>query len=293
MARFQTGIKELNSITGGLPSPSVILIEGDPGSGKQLFALQCIATPGDRVVVLTNNYPKEVQASLSRMGIRLEAEYIDCYTWLAGGESAVDSLGNLSQLLSVVEDSVPKGSLVVLDSLTPLDMYNNFEAVERFLQELVAITKAKECVLFITLDSGAYHEDAENTFESLVDGVFLLDKAKGLRIQKLRDTKTMDKEYYYEITDSGIKMRGRVMGSPKRPVFVPPKEEPKVEPKAEEPKVELKAEEPVKAEPVAKKPKKEEKPEKEEKEPEKKGPTPEEAPMPDSGHGGTEDPEIV
>ncbi len=282
-----------------MPSPAVILIEGEPGAGKQLFALQCIATEGNKVAFLTNNFPKEIKASLERMGVTLDATFVDCYSWLAGGESAIDSLGNLSQLLSVMEESLPKGSLAVFDSLTPLDLYNDAETVERFLQELVAITKAKECVLFITLDSGAYHSDAENTFESLVDGVFLLDKVKGLRIQKLRDTKTVDKEYYYETTDRGIKMRGRALGSPRKPVFTPPKEEPKKEP---EPKNEALAE----PKPEEPEPKKEGKPEpKEEPKPEPKKPAPKKAPKkpkPEepkkeekapAGQEGTDEPEIV
>jgi KaiC/GvpD/RAD55 family RecA-like ATPase len=207
VARFKTGIEELNSITGGLPTPCVILVEGKPGAGKSLFALQCIATEGHRVVVLTNNPPKEVQDELAHEGVKLDAQYIDCYSWLAGGASAVDSLSNLSKLLVVIEDALKKGSLVVLDSLTPLILYNREDAVERFLEELTAMVKAKECVAFLTLDLGSFHPDAENTFEALVDGVFLLDKEQGLKVKKLRDTRVADKWFFYEVTDAGVRLR--------------------------------------------------------------------------------------
>ena len=209
--RFKTGIKELNDILdGGLPHPSAILVLGPPGAGKTIFSLQTISSNKNaKVVVLTNNTPSELTTLIKDMKIKGEFETADCYSWLSGEKAEIDTLANLSKLLVVIEDHTNENSCIVLDSLTPLGFYNDSDSIKRFLQELIAVVKAKKSILLVVLDKGTYHEDAENAFQSLVDGVIELVPDKGIRITKMADTHVPNKFFFYEITDKGIKLRTR------------------------------------------------------------------------------------
>jgi archaellum biogenesis ATPase FlaH len=209
--RFKPGIKEMEDVIPGLPMPSVTLVRGSPGAGKTVFSLAAMSVKGlKKLAVLTNNTPAELQGVAKDVGIDVEGfQWLDCYSWLAGKKAAVDSLANLARLLSVIEDSLPEGGLVLLDPLTPLMLYNSEDAVERFVQEFAAIVKAKNCVSFITLDSGSYSQGAENTFAALCDSVIELDSAKGLRFVKMLDTRVPDKWFFYEIAEKGFRLRAK------------------------------------------------------------------------------------
>ncbi|MBN3037018.1 MAG: hypothetical protein JW834_01090 [Candidatus Diapherotrites archaeon] len=212
MERFKTGIKELNDVLGGgLPLPSAVLVQGKPGAGKLVMCLQAAAVSdkSKKFMVLTNNTAAEVEETIKDLKLKTEIDFVDCYSWLSGGKSEVDSLANLNKLLLVVEDHLSKGSFLVFCSLTPLVLYNDEDAVARFLQELIAIVKSNDSVMLAVLDLGTYHPDAENTFQSLCDGVLHLDAEKGLRVMKMRDTKTSDKDYFYEISSKGFRLRDK------------------------------------------------------------------------------------
>ena len=206
--RFKSGIKELDTILqGGLPSPAAILVMGPSGSGKTIFSLEASSSnKGKNAVILTNSTPSELQDLVKSMKIKAEFEAVDCYSWLSGERAEVDTLANLSKLLIAIESHVKLGSVVVLDSLTPLGFYNDSDSIKRFLQELVAMAKSSKAMLFVILDKGTYHEDAENVFQSLVDGVIELIPEKGLRVVKMHGTHTSSKLFYYEITDKGFQL---------------------------------------------------------------------------------------
>lgn len=209
LSRVKTGLKEFNEVIDGLPMPSAILVEGPPGAGKSMFALSLMAGKGARVVVLTNNTPAEVRSEIATFGIGAEPEMVDCYSWLAGGKAAIDSLANLSKLTFLIEDALSEGAMLLLDSLTPLVLYNHEDEVERFLQQVIAIAKAKGSLLLLTLDSGTYHPDAEATVHSLCDGVIHLDPVKGMRILKMRDTEVPAKDFFYELGAKGFRLRSK------------------------------------------------------------------------------------
>ncbi|MCK4327100.1 MAG: hypothetical protein KAW41_01350 [Candidatus Diapherotrites archaeon] len=211
MPPFKTGLKEFNKIVPGLPSPSAVLVQGAPGAGKTAFSLSLMGTTEKvkRVVVLTNNTPDEITTGMSGGKSNFEAVFIDCYSWLSGGKAAVDSLANLSKITFLIEDALEEGSIVLFDSLTPLVLYSAEEEIERFMQQVIAITKAKQSIILFTLDLGTYHSDAENTFRSLCDGVIHLDPAKGMRILKMRGTSTPAKDFFYEISDGGFRLRAK------------------------------------------------------------------------------------
>ncbi len=211
MARLKTGIKEFNEIIPGLPIPAAVLIEGEPGSGKSIFAfsLMNVKDKVKKIVLLTNNTPEETQAELTSFKIKLEPVFIDCYSWLSGGKSAVDSLSNLSKITFLIEDELEENSLVVIDSLTPLVLYNHEEEIERFMQQLIAIAKSKSSLILFTLDLGTYHSDAENTFRSLCDGVIHLNSKTGMRVLKMRETPVPAKDFFYELSGKGLRLRSK------------------------------------------------------------------------------------
>lgn len=211
MLRFKTGIKEFNEIIHGLPMPSAILIEGDAGSGKTVFAYSLVNVKDKvkKIVVLTNNTPEEVTAEMESLKIKLDSVFIDCYSWLSGRKAAVDSLANLNKITFLIEDELEEGAIVVFDSLTPLVLYNHEEEIKRFMQQLIAIAKTKSCLVLFILDSGTYHTNAENTFRSLCDGVISLSLEKGMRIVKMAQTLIPNKSFFYEISANGFKLRSK------------------------------------------------------------------------------------
>ena len=249
MAHLKTGIKEFNEIVPGLPTPSAILVQGKPGAGKTIFSLSLMDTkakpveskpekakekPKDKgkeeakdkpepeelkpvkahgapkkIIVLTNNTPAEIDEEMTSLKIGFEAMPIDCYSWLSGGKAAVDSLANLSKITFLIEDALEPGSIVLFDSLTPLMLYSSDEEIQRFMQQLVAIAKAKQSIILFTMDLGTYPSDAESTFRSLCDGVIHLDAEKGMRILKMRDTPVPAKDFFYELGDKGLRLRSK------------------------------------------------------------------------------------
>lgn len=211
MTHLKTGIKEFNEIIPGLPMPSAILLQGNPGAGKTVFGLSLMNTKSQakKIVVLTNNTPEEIQEQMKSFKISFEPQFIDCYSWLSGGKAAIDSLTNLNKIIFLLEDELTEGSIVLFNSLTPLVLYNHEDEIERFMQQLIAIIKAKKAVLLFTLDLGTYHSDAENTFRSLCDGVINLNPEKGIRIIKMRDTQTPSKDFFYELGSKGFRLRSK------------------------------------------------------------------------------------
>lgn len=208
--RFKTGIAELNTVLNGLPIPSGILVQGQPGAGKTVFSFSVAAVKAPRLAILTNNSPTEVQTFLKDLKIDpTDIKFLDFYSWLSGAKADVDSLSNLSRLLVKIEDHLPEKGIVILDSLTPLILYNSGDSVERFLQELIAIVKAKGCIGLFVLDIGSFPADVENTFRALSDGVINLKVGEGLTITKMADTKVPEKAFFYDIVDSGFKLRGK------------------------------------------------------------------------------------
>ncbi|MFC2174491.1 RAD55 family ATPase [archaeon] len=209
MTHVKTGIKEFNEIVPGLPNASAVLVQGTPGAGKTIFSLSLMNTTekGKKIVVLTNNTQEEIGAEMTSFKLGFEAFFIDCYSWLSGAPAAVDSLANLSKITFLIEDALEPGSILLFDSLTPLLLYSSDDEIQRFLQQVIAIVKAKSSVIMFTLDLGTYPSDAENTFRSLCDSVVNLDSEKGLRIVKMRDTKVPAKDFFYELGPKGFRLR--------------------------------------------------------------------------------------
>jgi len=211
MEHVKTGIKEFNDLVPGFPAPGAVLVQGLPGAGKTVFALAAMDNrdKAKKIVVLTNNTPDEVKSEMETFKIKLDASFIDCYSWLSGKKAAVDSLANLSKVTFLIEDAMDEGSMVLLDSLTPLVLYNHEDEIARFIQQLSAIAKANSSIIIFTIDTGTYHQDAETTLRSLCDTVINLDIEKGLRIVKMRDTQVPQKDFYYELGEKGFRLRAK------------------------------------------------------------------------------------
>lgn len=212
----------------GLPGGSSICLIGPPGAGKTIFCeslansflqnnLGCLYVAMDRA-------PTDTRNDFLRFGIdawKLESEkklaFVDGYGWLAGTSTEsfhVESLANLSELIILIEratDSLhaqAKGTLVILDSVSPLPLYNPELDVVKFLQSLSARIKVRNDLAIYVVQSGVHAKEFYNALAFLVDGVFEMkvkeEEGRLRRSFRIRNLRFMahDMDWMHYIIDS-------------------------------------------------------------------------------------------
>ena len=212
---ISTGIKELDeSLEGGYPSPSVILVEGPPLSGKTHFCIT-FADAGIRkgknaIYICTNNFPENIKEIAKSIGRNLEkAIFVDGYSWLVGkkeGENLV-SAADLTGFLEVLENVLRKeeADLVIFDSLSSLFLYNDEKNVERFLHMFTAVIKEDVDCALIVIEKGTYTESMKAVLEYITDSVILLENNL-IKLQAIKAAQPKKKEFKFEVTKKGLKI---------------------------------------------------------------------------------------
>jgi KaiC/GvpD/RAD55 family RecA-like ATPase len=176
----------------GLPGGSSICLIGPPGAGKTIFCeslansflqnnLGCLYVAMDRAPIDTRNDFLRFGTDSWKLESEKRLAFVDGYGWLAGTSDEsfhVESLANLSELIILIEratDSLHKqaeGALVILDSVSPLPLYNPELDVIKFLQSLSARIKIRNDLAIYVVQSGVHAKEFYNALAFLVDGVF-------------------------------------------------------------------------------------------------------------------------
>ncbi len=220
MDRIDSGIPGLDKmIEGGFPAPSIILIGGEPGTGKSTFGMQCLfhgAKKGEVGLYLSSvSEPVWVmQAFLSEFDF-YEQKMVDTHkvVFLDMGDK-LDSGGGivLKEIRKAVEMYSPKR--IFIDPITAIQTVLEDDMKYRnFLHELTLYLKGQGGVTFITTEY-SYEQLPSSMDAFMADCVIMLSylelentRKKYLEVMKMRGTNHLTGKRSMVITKTGIRVQ--------------------------------------------------------------------------------------
>jgi len=200
-------------IPNGFPSGSMILIVGEPGTGKTILT-SAIAKyeldRGKRVLFVSLNEPKEdYMRTIEKFGWSFDESRFKFIDLFAVGKDAFDA-----QVKLMIEEFVIfNPDLIIIDSITALTSLIDPEYVRSFLHaSLGSLIKKKGSVALLIAEKPIGKEEIGfGVEEFVVDGVMVLRYVKYgehyrrvLEIPKMRRRKIEKPQYEYTITNNGI-----------------------------------------------------------------------------------------
>lgn len=202
-----TGNEELDlKLAGGLPFPSLVVIEGGHGTAKTVLVQQFtygLLKQGLRVVVFTTETTSrdyvvkmtrlnfKVQEEFLRGQLRIYSTQVRGVRWTRGFASRL-----LPRLSAWLEANLGSYDAVAVDSLSHLAIYSSPGMVLDFFNVVRRLADRGRMVL-ITLHEGVLREDLATRARAIADGLMRLKVAavggrtvKVLEILKLRGAPT-------------------------------------------------------------------------------------------------------
>lgn len=238
--RIETGIID-PLIQNGIPAGSVVLVIGDPKSGKTTFQAQFLynqvvlrGMPGLAILV---DMPKREFLSVSKdfgwdfSPVLDELLFlIDAYSHriksapkFSFSEDVIIDASNPFEITKFIRDTTSglvasghTGQLVgIITSITPLFFESEIVDIYKFLEELKDVAHRYKQVWLIEINSGVERSQVENTVKAIVDGIIELKMfeegrilRRYLRVYGMRRTAHSLAWIPYEITPTGIILRG-------------------------------------------------------------------------------------
>lgn len=238
--RIETGVID-SLIQGGIPEGSVVLVIGDPKSGKTTFQMQFLynqvvlrGMPG--LAILVDLSKKEFLEIAREFGWDFSPildEYlylIDAYSHriksapkFSFSEDVIIDPSNPIQIAKFVKETTTglvssghTGQMVgVITSITPLFFESELVEIYKFLEELKDIAHRYKQVWFIEINTGVEKPEVEAMVKAIVDGIIELRMfeegrtlRRYLRVYGMRRTSHSLSWFPYEISPSGIVLRG-------------------------------------------------------------------------------------
>jgi KaiC/GvpD/RAD55 family RecA-like ATPase len=214
-SRDLTGVGMIDSLLpDGYPSSSVVLVMGDPATGKTTLLIQLVAEAlkkGRSVVYAAlDDFPDSIRESMKLMGLnprdyevegRRKLVFIDCYSFLVGVKSQEqysEDPQRLSDLSIVVTKALSEGRdssnvLLAMDSMTTLIQRSGVRPSFDFLHTLIAKVRSNRASCVTSLSRKAFHPAIIAAIQDKVDGVIEMkveDTKDGLarfiRISKMK-----------------------------------------------------------------------------------------------------------
>lgn len=210
-----TGVGILDELLpDGYPSSSVVLVMGDPATGKTTLLTQLVVEAlrkGKNVVYASlDDFPDSVRESMQIMGInpkqyeqegRRRLVFIDCYSFLVGVKSKElysEDPQRLSDLSIVVSKALSEAidannTLLAMDSLTTLLQRGGVRPSFDFLHTLVAKIRSCKASCVTSLSRKAFHPAIIAAIQDKVDGVLEMKSedtkdglARYIRVSKMK-----------------------------------------------------------------------------------------------------------
>jgi len=234
--RVRTGIGNLdNVLQGGLPSNSITLISGTPGSGKTILCFQYLwegLKNNENCLFLTSDERIEnIKKQATELGYDLQQ-------WVASGKLRFIYLDlDKPSFHKDIEAEMRTGNFtrVVLDSLTPVSEVpvwvsgvheiipsettkdtqkypaGSIPATRMHIRRILTLLGKENCTALVTSEvpEGSRALSRDTISEFLVDGIIKLDldvamDRRKLTIRKMRATKHTLKPHDITITEGGI-----------------------------------------------------------------------------------------
>ncbi len=210
-----TGLDEL--IEGGIPKGNLVVLTGDPGSGKTIFCLQYlyqgVVKHNDTGVFLSlEEKPEELMETASIFGWDLESA-------VKKGKIVIQTveLYDFDKLRDSIEDLVTKhkAQRLVIDPGVIFHLYfeRELDARKRILSLGKMLKKLDVTTVITNESSTGQHAGLYGLEEYVADGVVLLYHTRvenrfvrSIGILKMRDTKISDKLRPVRITSNGIEV---------------------------------------------------------------------------------------
>ncbi|WP_087036936.1 RAD55 family ATPase [Thermococcus litoralis] len=241
--RVPTGIID-PLLMGGIPKGSVVLLIGDPKSGKTTFITQFMYNQligGANVIGLLVDVSRyEFISNALDFGWGLmgylndKLHILDAYTQrLRGGpkfsftEEVIPDIRDTSQVIDVIKDLTTKIILNnphvdnppvigAVSSLTPMFFETEKKQIYKFLEDLKAFAHKNKQVWILEMNSGVEEPHVETIIKAIVDGIIemkLFEEEKTLRrylrVYGMRRTRHVLSWIPYEITESGIVLQNQ------------------------------------------------------------------------------------
>ncbi len=185
-----------------IPERSAILVIGPPLSDKKniLYKLVLSALKKDEPVlfITTDNFPSDIEKDLEKNKILFKKyekqgclKFLDCYSSQASPSTSDTpivthisgplALNEISVALSEIESYFYKKSKkqrIIFQSLSTMLLYSKPEAIERFVQVIIAKTKNANGTIFFTIEEGMHDQKTIIGLEHLMDGIIEINKDK-------------------------------------------------------------------------------------------------------------------
>ncbi len=236
--RVPTGIID-DLIMGGIPKGSVVLLIGDPKSGKTTFISQFVHTQltgGYSAIGILVDIPKyEFVSNALDFGWDfmpyLEENFfiLDAYSQRLRGtpkfsfdEAVVTDIRDTTQLIDAIKDVTlkilseknPPMITGIISSLTPIFFETDKKQIYKFLEDLKELAHRNKQVWLVEMNSGIEEPHVEMMVKAIVDGIIemrLIEEnmtlRRYLRVYGMRRTKHVLSWVPYEITETGIQLQ--------------------------------------------------------------------------------------
>lgn len=214
-SREMTGVGIVDELLpDGYPSSSVVVVMGDPATGKTTLLVQLVVEAlkrGKNIVhAALDDFPDSVRDSMRLMGIdprdyevegRRRLVFIDCYSFLVGvnsREQYSEDPQRLSDLSIVVSKALsetrdPSNTLLAMDSLTTLIQRSGVRPAFDFLHTLIAKIRSCKASCVTSLSRKAFHPAIIAAIQDKMDGVIEMKAedtkdglARSIRVPKMK-----------------------------------------------------------------------------------------------------------
>jgi len=207
MRLIKTGIAGLDEfLTGGLP-PKILLLEGAPGTGNEVFARQVAYNRAKQVAVtyfVVNSTPGNIRDD---MGI---------YNWdtqplEVTGNWKFKAFPKTIGLQQVVLAEMAEHRTVIIDSLSELLLTRKLEEVTNLMTEMSDQNKDSEEYHLLLLTEGMQDKKTETTMQHFAEGVITFNitvtpdtSQTDLLIRKMKGAFTPNRRLPYTISKRGF-----------------------------------------------------------------------------------------
>jgi len=203
------GLDEM--LGGGLPDKSVILVEGEPGSGHDLLAQQilykCALKEENVAYFTTQRAPEILREDFETFGWDIKSlEKTGHWKFIHNHSAKI-----LQTLRNEITSMVNKTEWTVIDSLSYLLLTHEFKSVLEVVEFLLDETHKHGGVRFLLLTRGMHDSQTEISLQHLADGVIDIsaqEAAEGvdrrIRIKKMSKVVYRQRLIPFNITERGI-----------------------------------------------------------------------------------------